>query len=189
MIELEPMRKASAAIGRQRVRIGAPHAVPAVDCAPDPCAEYGDEHGRVHAGHIVRDAAPRYFTAGQSHGLSVPDVIGAFYSRYFALVNLLGMLLQLFTVSRIIRYLGVPAAVMIPAALSFGVYGALGLFPSLWVVLGGKVAENRTNYSLTNTVRNVLFLPCTREEKYSAKQAIDSFFVRVGDVVTAGWCS
>lgn len=31
----------------------------------------------------------------------------------------------------------------------------------------------------------MLFLPCTREEKYSAKQAIDSFFFRMGDVVSA----
>ena len=31
----------------------------------------------------------------------------------------------------------------------------------------------------------MLFLPCTREQKYNAKQAIDSFFVRAGDVLTA----
>jgi AAA family ATP:ADP antiporter len=31
----------------------------------------------------------------------------------------------------------------------------------------------------------MLFLPCTHEQKYSAKQAIDSFFVRMGDVVSA----
>jgi AAA family ATP:ADP antiporter len=47
------------------------------------------------------------------------------------------------------------------------------------------VAENSTDYSLNNTVRNMLFLPCTYEEKFSAKQAIDSFFVRMGDVLSA----
>jgi len=52
----------------------------------------------------------------------------------------------------------------------------LAFVPSLWWVLGAKVAENSTDYSLNNTVRNILFLPCSREEKYSAKQAIDSFF-------------
>ena len=31
----------------------------------------------------------------------------------------------------------------------------------------------------------MLFLPCTREEKYSAKQVIDSLFVRLGDVTSA----
>ena len=55
----------------------------------------------------------------------------------------------------------------------------------LTAVLAAKVAENSTDYSLNNTVRNMLFLPCTYEEKFSAKQAIDSFFVRMGDVLSA----
>jgi AAA family ATP:ADP antiporter len=36
-----------------------------------------------------------------------------------------------------------------------------------------------------NTVRQMLFLPTTREEKYKAKQVIDSFVVRTGDVLSA----
>jgi AAA family ATP:ADP antiporter len=32
----------------------------------------------------------------------------------------------------------------------------------------------------------MLFLPLSYEEKFSAKQAIDSFFVRTGDVLSAG---
>ncbi len=31
----------------------------------------------------------------------------------------------------------------------------------------------------------MLFLPTTREQKYKAKVAIDSFFVRAGDVLSA----
>jgi AAA family ATP:ADP antiporter len=38
---------------------------------------------------------------------------------------------------------------------------------------------------LQNTVRQLLFLPTTREQKYKAKQAIDTFFVRSGDVLSA----
>ena len=49
-----------------------------------------------------------------------------------------------------------------------------------------KIAENATDYSVQNTIRNVLFLPTSREQKYKAKQAIDSFFVRAGDVLSAG---
>jgi AAA family ATP:ADP antiporter len=36
-----------------------------------------------------------------------------------------------------------------------------------------------------NTVRQMLYLPTTREEKYKAKQVIDSFVVRAGDVLSA----
>ena len=53
------------------------------------------------------------------------------------------------------------------------------------MVRWAKTAENSTEYSLNNTVRGVLFLPTTREEKYKAKQTIDTFFVRSGDVLSA----
>ena len=76
-------------------------------------------------------------------------------------------------------------AVMILPALSFGVYNILIFVPFLRAALAAKVIENSTDYSLNNTVRNMLFLPCTYEQKFAAKQAIDSFFVRMGDVLSA----
>jgi len=91
----------------------------------------------------------------------------------------------LFVVSRVVKYLGVAWAVMILPALSFGAYNILFFIPTLTAVMTAKVAENSTDYSLNNTVRNMLFLPCTYEEKFSAKQAIDSFFVRIGDLLSA----
>ncbi len=61
----------------------------------------------------------------------------------------------------------------------------MALFPLLAVARWAKTAENATDYSLQNTVRNMLFLPTSRDEKYKAKQAIDTFFVRMGDVLAA----
>jgi AAA family ATP:ADP antiporter len=51
----------------------------------------------------------------------------------------------------------------------------------------GKILENSTDYSIQNTLRQALFLPTTREAKYKAKAAIDTFFTRAGDVVSAGF--
>jgi AAA family ATP:ADP antiporter len=144
-----------------------------------------DATGEYILGSIVTDAAQAHVAAGNAGGLSVEAVIGAFYSRYFALINITSLLLQLFVVSRIVKYLGVSTAVTILPALSLIAYNVLAFVPGLWAVLGAKVTEKGTDYSLSNTVRNMLFLPCTREEKYSAKQAIDSFFFRMGDVVSA----
>ena len=76
-------------------------------------------------------------------------------------------------------------AVMILPALSFGVYNVLIFVPLLNAALAAKVIENSADYSLNNTVRNMLFLPCSYEQKFAAKQAIDSFFVRMGDVLSA----
>ena len=74
---------------------------------------------------------------------------------------------------------------MVLPAISFGVYNVLIFVPLLNAALAAKVIENSTDYSLNNTVRNMLFLPCTYEQKFAAKQAIDSFFVRMGDVLSA----
>ena len=49
-----------------------------------------------------------------------------------------------------------------------------------------KVADNSIDYSLGNTTKQALWLPTSREAKYKAKQAVDSFFVRGGDVIQAG---
>jgi AAA family ATP:ADP antiporter len=141
--------------------------------------------GEYILGSIVKDTAAGLVGQGQAGGLSEEQVIGNFYSRYFTLVNVFGLLLQLFVVSRVIKYLGTSWAVMILPLISLGAYNILVFLPTLTAVLHAKVAENSTDYSLNNTVRNMLFLPCTYEQKFSAKQAIDSFFVRMGDVLSA----
>ena len=144
-----------------------------------------DATGEYVLGTIVKDRATQMVASGQANGLSVGDVIGRFYSRYFGLVNLISLLLQLFVVSRIIKRLGVGIAVCILPAMSAITFGIIAFVPVLWPLLAAKVGEKATDYSLNNTVRNMLFLPCTHEEKYSAKQVIDSLFVRLGDVMSA----
>jgi ATP:ADP antiporter, AAA family len=141
--------------------------------------------GEYILGNIVKHHAGDLIAAGQSGGLTEGQIIGDFYSKYFTYVNILSLVLQLFVVSRIVKYLGTAWAVMILPFISLGAYNILAFVPTLTFVLMAKVAENSTDYSLNNTVRNMLFLPCTYEEKFSAKQAIDSFFVRMGDVLSA----
>ncbi|MEJ2312559.1 MAG: hypothetical protein P8Y11_09200 [Gemmatimonadales bacterium] len=123
--------------------------------------------------------------AGAAGGLTEGEFIGAFYSRFFAVVNGLGLLIQLFLVSRVIKYLGARTALIILPLIALGGYALLAFYPILSIVRWTKTAENATDYSLQNTMRNVVFLPCTREQKYKAKQAIDSFFWRAGDVLAA----
>ena len=139
--------------------------------------------GEYILGSIVKEAAVAH--VGSADPQAVENAIGSFYATYFSYVNILGLLLQLFVVSRVVKYLGVPIGVMILPCISLTAYGIISFFPLLRAVLAAKVAENSTDYSINNTIRNMLFLPCTREQKYSAKQAIDSFFVRMGDVLSA----
>jgi AAA family ATP:ADP antiporter len=115
----------------------------------------------------------------------IEEYIGAFYSRFFSVVGLLGLLFQLFLVSRIIKFFGMRVGLVILPIIAFAGYTVIALVPLLAVIRWSKVGENATDYSLQNTVRHILFLPTTREEKYKAKVAIDSIFQRLGDVLSA----
>lgn len=141
--------------------------------------------GEYLLGSTVASAADAAIASGAVEGLTKSEYIGEFYSRFFFVVNIVGLLLQLFVVSRLIKYLGVQVGVMVLPLIAAVGYTFLAFAPILAVVRWVKTAENATDYSLQNTVRNVLFLPTSRDQKYKAKQAIDSFFVRAGDVLSA----
>ena len=113
------------------------------------------------------------------------EVIGAFYGNFFFWVNLVGVLVQMFLVSRIFKYIGVRAALFVLPVIAFGSYAAFAVIGGLVVLRFAKTAENATDYSLQNTVKQALFLPTSREAKYKAKAAIDTFFVRFGDSAAA----
>lgn len=135
---------------------------------------------------IVKHAAADEIAAGRLLPAQQGHFIGSFFADYFQLVNVIGMVLQLFFVSRLVKWLGVPVALCVLPVVALGSYGVAALLPSLAIVRWVKTAENAVDYSLMNTVRQMLFLPTTREEKYKAKQVIDTFVVRAGDVLAAG---
>jgi ATP:ADP antiporter, AAA family len=142
--------------------------------------------GEYILGRTVAGAAEAAVAAGKAGGLSVSEYIGEFYSQFFFAVNLVGLVAQLFVVSRLLKYFGVKLGVIVLPLIALSGYAILAFAPILALVRVVKIAENATDYSLQNTVRNVLFLPTSRDQKYKAKQAIDSFFVRAGDVLSAG---
>ena len=86
-----------------------------------------------------------------------------------------------------IRFMGVRGALFILPVLALINYSIIAVAPILAVVRVGKILENSTDYSIQNTLRQALFLPTSREAKYKAKAAIDTFFTRAGDVVSAGF--
>jgi ATP:ADP antiporter, AAA family len=112
-------------------------------------------------------------------------LIGTMAGRIQTWVNLVSFLMQAFLVSRIFKYAGVRVALFILPAIALGGYTMIALLPVFAVVQWAKILENSTDYSIQNTTRHALFLPTSREAKYKAKQAIDSFFVRAGDMLQA----
>jgi len=134
---------------------------------------------------LVVEHADRLVASGTVLASQKAEFIGSFYSSFFSWVNLVGMLLQLFLVSRIFKHIGVRGALYVLPIVAFGSYLLVTLLPALALVRIAKTMENSTDYSIQNTARQALFLPTSREAKYKAKAAIDSFFWRAGDVLSA----
>ncbi|MEH6591354.1 MAG: Npt1/Npt2 family nucleotide transporter [Halioglobus sp.] len=112
--------------------------------------------------------------------------IGSFYGKFFFWVNMATIIIQALVVSRLVRYFGMAGVLFALPIIALGTYSLPLLGAGMMVFLGCKLAENATDYSVMNTAKQMLWLPTSPEEKYKAKQAVDTFFVRAGDVVAAG---
>ena len=62
--------------------------------------------GEYILGRTVAGAAEASVAAGQAGGMSVQEYIGSFYSEFLFIVSVASMVLQLFVVSRLIKYSG-----------------------------------------------------------------------------------
>jgi AAA family ATP:ADP antiporter len=111
--------------------------------------------------------------------------IGAFSGSYQFWVNVVALLLQAFFTSRLLKQRGLAGVLLALPLIALGGYAIIAAGVGFSAVRWIKTAENATDYSVMNTGRQLLWVPTSREEKYKAKQAIDTFFVRAGDVLSA----
>jgi AAA family ATP:ADP antiporter len=147
-------------------------------------------NGEYILGRVVSGEAARLVAAGLTNGLApdafVKQFIGSFYADYFTWVNILTAVIQIFLVARVLQRFGVRVALYVLPVVALGAYGILAFVPLLALIRMAKIGENSLDYSLNNTARQALFLPTSREAKYKAKAAIDTIFVRAGDLLSAG---
>jgi AAA family ATP:ADP antiporter len=142
--------------------------------------------GEYILGETVKRIAAEQVAAGRAGGLDEQKIIGGFYGGYFTWVNVVSALIQALVVSRVLKYAGVRGALLVLPIIAVSGYTLLAFLPVLSIIRTAKIAENSIDYSLQNTARNALYLPLDRAAKYKAKQANDTFFVRLGDVLSAG---
>jgi AAA family ATP:ADP antiporter len=133
--------------------------------------------------YVLAEAASR---AAADPAFNQEAFLGAFYGGYMFWVNVLTFVLQALLVSRIVKYLGLAGALLALPIVAMGSYSMVLAGGTLVVLRLAKTVENATDYSIMNTARQMLWLPTSREEKYKAKQAADTFIVRVGDLMSAG---
>lgn len=133
----------------------------------------------------LAQAAQAAVADGTTGGLSVGQFIGSFRADMDFYQNILVVIIQFFLVSRIFKYFGIGGALFILPTLAFINYGVFAAAPILAIIRVAKITENAGDYSLQNTLRRALFLPTSREAKYKALQAVETFFWRAGDMLSA----
>ncbi len=134
---------------------------------------------------IQQQVALRTLGTAATGSADLQNYISQAFAGYQGLANILGLLIQLFLVSRIFRYVGVGGALLFLPVIALGGYGYAAFGASLLLMKWVKSVENGTDYSLMKTARSALFLITKREEKYKAQAAIETFFVRGGDTLCA----
>ncbi|MEM9067624.1 MAG: Npt1/Npt2 family nucleotide transporter [Myxococcota bacterium] len=132
----------------------------------------------------VVDLANEAVANGEAN--SVGAFLGEFYGDFFFWVNVAGVTLQAFVASRIVKYLGIGGVIFALPMVSGAAYAMASFGVAFSVFRWAKTSENATDYSVMNTARAMLWLPTSREEKYVAKQTVDTFVVRLGDLLSAG---
>jgi AAA family ATP:ADP antiporter len=115
--------------------------------------------------------------------LDTSAFLGAFYGDYYFWGNVVALLLQAVVVARLVKLAGIAGVILAMPLVSFSAYALIGAGVAFSIARWAKTAENATDYSVMNTARQMMWLPTTREEKYKAKQTLDTFFVRGGDML------
>jgi ATP:ADP antiporter, AAA family len=108
------------------------------------------------------------------------------FARINFVVGLLTVLMQALVTGRLMRWLGLSAVLAIlPVLVAVGLAG-LALAPILAMLVAFEALRRAVNYALARPSREVLFTVVSREDKYKAKNFIDTVVYRGGDMV-AGW--
>jgi ATP:ADP antiporter, AAA family len=110
----------------------------------------------------------------------------SFFARVDLTVNSLTLLVQLFAFSRLTRVLGPVGMLAVIPALSVAGFLWLGATPTLAALVAFGVTRRVGEFAVSKPARETLFTVVPREERYKAKNFIDTVVYRGGDAL-AGW--
>ncbi len=142
-------------------------------------------NGEYMLSKLIKADAQALVAQGKISANDMGNAIGAAYADFFFYVNVAGVVLQTFVVSRLIRWLKLPTVFLFLPAIALGNAFIFAFVPIVSLAKTGKTAENAVDYSLNNTLKQMLWLVTSPDMKYKAKQVVDTFCVRMGDVFSA----
>src|SRR5215831_7380296 len=124
------------------------------------------------------------------------DIVGRYYltassrtaisAKLELAAQLLTVVTQIFLTGRLIRWIGLAMALALLPLVSVVGFGLLGTLPVFATLAIFTVARRGTNFAITNPAMEVLFTVVPREDKYKAKNIIETFVYRGADQLS-GW--
>ena len=107
------------------------------------------------------------------------------FSQADLATNVLTLLFQISITSKLIQWIGYRSTLMLlPIGLTFG-FLLIGFAPILAVMIALSVFNRAGKYAVLNPTSEMLFTILSREEKYKAKNFIDTAVVRSSNVLSS----
>ena len=107
----------------------------------------------------------------------------AVYAIVDGIVNGLAIFTQIFITTRLARKFGLTFLIAIMPIFMILAFFLLSFFPVLIVILALQVFRRAGNYALTRPGREMLWTVVNRDEKYKAKNVVDTSIYRGADLV------
>jgi AAA family ATP:ADP antiporter len=140
--------------------------------------------GLIVAGIIVSNLVDFQFKSAAEIAFPVKDVRTSFLGTFYLAILVVSYLVNVLLTSRILKSFGMRVALLIlPAIL---LVGSLSIFfiPAAGMLVFAvllKGTDKSLSHSLSQSVREVLYIPVPREIKYKAKVFIDMFLNKFAD--------
>ena len=128
-----------------------------------------------------------YFEQARLIGAALPDAAtrAALFAKMDFAVNLSSTIIQLLITGLLITRFGVGGVLCGLLLLNVAGFAALAFSPLLWTLVIFQVLRRASDYALIRPAREVLFTVVSREEKYKAKNFVDTIGFRGSDAVNA----
>ena len=109
----------------------------------------------------------------------------AFFARIDLAVNIVTLIVELLLTARIVRFAGVgPTLAWLPL-VTIAAFGTLAMVPTIGALMLVQIVRRSSDYAIARPTREVLYTVVPREDRYKAKNFIDTVVYRAGDQVGA----
>src|SRR5262245_49817917 len=128
-----------------------------------------------------------YFEQARLIKAALPDAAtrAALFAKMDFFVNLISTITELLVTGFLITRFGVGGVLCGLLALNVAGFSALAVAPTLSTLVIFQVLRRASDYALIRPAREVLFTVVSREEKYKAKNFIDTIGFRGSDAINA----